>query len=345
MAAHPSRCSPQAPGPRTAVSPTSCARKPSAARCCCWPPSSPWSGRTRRGLGQLLHAAGHRDRTRRVAPEPDRRASGPATACWRSSSSSPGLELKREFVAGDLRDPKRAVVPVAAAVGGMIVPAMLYLAIAGGTGPEGGRSRPRPTSLSRSRFSRSSPPICRRRCGRSCSPWPWSTTCWRSPSSPCSIPTTCNRNGCCSRCCRLALFTAAGAAPGQCTGGVAAVGVCHLGAGARLRGARHRRRGAARFRRPGPGPEGRRQGRRPARAWPNTSSTSGGPSRPGSRSRCSRCSPPASLIGGWSGLQSALTDPIAIGIIAGLVLGKPIGILTATFLTVEAHPTAAAEGV
>jgi Kef-type K+ transport system membrane component KefB len=33
-----------------------------------------------------------------------------------------GLELKREFVAGDLRDPQRAVVPVAAAVGGMIVP-------------------------------------------------------------------------------------------------------------------------------------------------------------------------------------------------------------------------------
>src|SRR6476620_8398183 len=48
-----------------------------------------------------------------------------------------GLELKREFVAGDLRDPKRAVVPVAAAVGGMIVPALLYLAIAGGTGPSG----------------------------------------------------------------------------------------------------------------------------------------------------------------------------------------------------------------
>ncbi len=48
-----------------------------------------------------------------------------------------GLELKREFVAGDLRDPQRAVVPVAAAVGGMIVPALLYLAIAGGTGPTG----------------------------------------------------------------------------------------------------------------------------------------------------------------------------------------------------------------
>lgn len=33
-----------------------------------------------------------------------------------------GLELKREFVAGDLRDPARAAVPVAAAVGGVLVP-------------------------------------------------------------------------------------------------------------------------------------------------------------------------------------------------------------------------------
>ncbi|WP_372966901.1 Na+/H+ antiporter NhaA [Microbacterium sp.] len=37
-------------------------------------------------------------------------------------------------------------------------------------------------------------------------------------------------------------------------------------------------------------------------------------------------------IGGLDGLRSALTDPIAIGIIVGLVLGKPIGILTTTFL-------------
>jgi len=37
-----------------------------------------------------------------------------------------GLELKREFVAGDLRDPRRAALPVAAAVGGMVVPAVLY---------------------------------------------------------------------------------------------------------------------------------------------------------------------------------------------------------------------------
>jgi NhaA family Na+:H+ antiporter len=40
-----------------------------------------------------------------------------------------GLELKREFVAGDLRDPTRAAVPVAAAVGGVLVPALIYTAV------------------------------------------------------------------------------------------------------------------------------------------------------------------------------------------------------------------------
>jgi NhaA family Na+:H+ antiporter len=45
-----------------------------------------------------------------------------------------GLELKREFVAGDLRDPRRAAVPVAAAFGGVAVPALVYLAVASGAG-------------------------------------------------------------------------------------------------------------------------------------------------------------------------------------------------------------------
>ncbi len=38
-----------------------------------------------------------------------------------------GLELKREFVAGDLRDPRRAALPIAAAVGGMAVPALFFV--------------------------------------------------------------------------------------------------------------------------------------------------------------------------------------------------------------------------
>ncbi|MGA5465251.1 Na+/H+ antiporter NhaA [Mycobacterium sp. NPDC050041] len=40
-----------------------------------------------------------------------------------------GLELKREFVAGDLRDPRRAALPIAAAVGGMVVPAVIFVAM------------------------------------------------------------------------------------------------------------------------------------------------------------------------------------------------------------------------
>ncbi|MFC5141818.1 Na+/H+ antiporter NhaA [Actinomycetospora rhizophila] len=49
-----------------------------------------------------------------------------------------GLELKREFVAGDLRSPSRALLPIAAAVGGMIAPAIIYTAInAGGEGLAG----------------------------------------------------------------------------------------------------------------------------------------------------------------------------------------------------------------
>jgi NhaA family Na+:H+ antiporter len=48
-----------------------------------------------------------------------------------------GLELKREFVAGDLRDPRRAAVPVAAAGAGVIVPAVLYSLVNLGGAVEG----------------------------------------------------------------------------------------------------------------------------------------------------------------------------------------------------------------
>jgi NhaA family Na+:H+ antiporter len=43
-----------------------------------------------------------------------------------------GLELKRELVVGDLRDPGKAALPVAAAASGVVVPALIYLAIVGG---------------------------------------------------------------------------------------------------------------------------------------------------------------------------------------------------------------------
>ncbi len=48
------------------------------------------------------------------------------------------LEIKRELVVGDLRDPRVAALPAVAALGGMVVPALLYLAFtAGGDGASG----------------------------------------------------------------------------------------------------------------------------------------------------------------------------------------------------------------
>ncbi|MBS0375461.1 MAG: Na+/H+ antiporter NhaA [Proteobacteria bacterium] len=43
-----------------------------------------------------------------------------------------GLEIKREFLAGELRTRRRAALPAIAALGGMLVPALLYLAVVRG---------------------------------------------------------------------------------------------------------------------------------------------------------------------------------------------------------------------
>jgi NhaA family Na+:H+ antiporter len=40
-----------------------------------------------------------------------------------------GLELKREFAVGELRNPAEAIVPMLAAVGGMVVPALIYISV------------------------------------------------------------------------------------------------------------------------------------------------------------------------------------------------------------------------
>jgi NhaA family Na+:H+ antiporter len=57
-----------------------------------------------------------------------------------------GLELKREFVAGDLRDPGRAALPIAAAIGGMVVPALIFVAFTTGVGDGATRGWAIPTA-------------------------------------------------------------------------------------------------------------------------------------------------------------------------------------------------------
>lgn len=49
-----------------------------------------------------------------------------------------GVEIKREVVHGDLRDPRAIALPVVAALGGMVVPAVVYASLnAGGSGGDG----------------------------------------------------------------------------------------------------------------------------------------------------------------------------------------------------------------
>jgi Na+:H+ antiporter, NhaA family len=58
-----------------------------------------------------------------------------------------GLEIKRELVQGELRGPRRAALPALGALGGMVVPALLYLAIAGGGGARDGWGIPMATDI------------------------------------------------------------------------------------------------------------------------------------------------------------------------------------------------------
>lgn len=58
-----------------------------------------------------------------------------------------GLELKREFIGGELADPRHTVLPIGAAVAGMLVPALIYSAFNLGTSAAGGWGIPMATDI------------------------------------------------------------------------------------------------------------------------------------------------------------------------------------------------------
>jgi NhaA family Na+:H+ antiporter len=58
-----------------------------------------------------------------------------------------GLEIKRELVVGELRDPRTALLPVMAALGGMIAPACIFLLFQLGTPGERGWAIPTATDI------------------------------------------------------------------------------------------------------------------------------------------------------------------------------------------------------
>jgi len=58
-----------------------------------------------------------------------------------------GLEIKREALVGELADPKQAALPIIAAMGGMVVPALIYFAINAGTDSVKGWGIPMATDI------------------------------------------------------------------------------------------------------------------------------------------------------------------------------------------------------
>jgi Na+:H+ antiporter, NhaA family len=58
-----------------------------------------------------------------------------------------GMEIKRELTVGELSSVKRAILPIAAAIGGMIIPALFYLIFNHGTPYEGGWGIPMATDI------------------------------------------------------------------------------------------------------------------------------------------------------------------------------------------------------
>jgi NhaA family Na+:H+ antiporter len=243
-----------------------------------------------------------------------------------------GLELKREFVAGDLRDPHRAVVPVAAAVGGMIAPAVLYLVIAGGTGPRGW-AVPTATDIA---FALAVLAVI-------------------STHLPAALRTFLLTLAVVDDLLAItiiALFYTDDLQPGWLLLALVPLAIFTVLVQRRISSwwlllplafvtwaLVH-----------SSGVHATVAGVLLGFAVPVRARTVMGQDddRPGMAEHFEHLWRPISagvavpvfalfsagvVIGGWSGLQSALTDPIAVGVVAGLVLGKPIGILTATFLT------------
>ena len=207
-----------------------------------------------------------------------------------------GLELKREFVAGDLREPRKAAIPIAAAVGGMAVPAVVYVLInlGGAAGrhpwvghPDGHRHRFR-AGCSGADLD----PSAERAADLSAHPGGGRRPARDHHHRPVLHPRAASGLSA-GRAGAARPVRRCGAAADPVLVPAAAVGSAHLGAGARLGHSRHGRRGAARVHRAGdPQRRGRRTGTRD-RGSRSISSTASGRCPPAWRCRSSRSSPPA----------------------------------------------------
>ncbi len=87
-----------------------------------------------------------------------------------------GLEIARELSVGEYRDRRAVLAPALAALGGLVVPALVYLAIAGGEASRGWGIAISTDTAFASVSSPWSVRAARTGCASSCSPSPSSTT-------------------------------------------------------------------------------------------------------------------------------------------------------------------------
>lgn len=256
-----------------------------------------------------------------------------------------GLELKREFVAGDLREFSKSVVPITAAVGGVVVPALIY-ALVNAASPETLRGWAIPTATDIAfavavlaiigshlpgalRIFLLTLAVVDDLIAITIIAVFYSTDIQPAPLFMALIPLG------------VYAFLAQkyrrffGTRSCRCVADPAASGRCDLGACPCLGNPRHSRWCFAGLGRTGHPLQSKR--------------------RPNRRSGLSeifehRFRPISAgiavpvfaffsagvALGGWDGLASAMTDPVAAGIIIALVVGKPVGILTTTWLLTKA---------
>ena len=244
-----------------------------------------------------------------------------------------GLELKREFVAGDLRDPRRAALPILAAVGGMAVPALIYIVINFGTGDGALRGWAIPTATDIA-FALAVLAVISTHLPTALRTFLLTLAVvddllaitiiafFYTPSSPCW---RCSRRSCRSGCSRS--WSSIAIRSWWLLLPLAAV---DMDPGAHVGRPRDRGRGPARLHRarwcgarqpaaPAPGPglaehfEHRIRPISAGFAVPVFAFFAAGVT-----------------IGGLSGLTESLTDRVALGIVAGLVIGKTVGIFGTT---------------
>ena len=245
-----------------------------------------------------------------------------------------GLELKREFVAGDLRDPARAALPIAAAIGGMIVPAAVFIGINLAAGhPENldGWAVPIATDIA----------------------FALAVLAVLSTHLPTALRTFLLTLAVVDDLLAITVIAifytdhlslgplALALIPIGLFGLAVQRGIHHwwlllplavggLGAGACQRRARHGRGGRAGFHRPGAGPA-----RPPHRRTVRTHAAAG---VRGFAVPVFAFFAAGVTVGGWSGLGDSLLHPVTDGVIAGLVIGKPLGVLADRIPTGEVHP-------